>query len=218
MISYISAVNNDNIYYGHLYRSLHPLPDGDELIDVRGFRDAGEAYNHGVSIAKNDIKCFIHQDIVVIDPEALRSSIVSECMKDDVGIVGLIGTTDRNSCPWWANPQAVIGSIIHTLGLILGHRNGGDAAILDGLLLATAKDVVFDEGYKAFHWYAHDICQQMLEAGFTNRCLSNGRKLAVHNCNSQARVDQQMLDTMRVYCGKWDIPWPEDYVRQEYGI
>jgi hypothetical protein len=213
-ITYITAVNNESQYNSHVVRSLCPLGPDDEFIPVYDKTDAGEAYNEGIAKAKNRFKCFLHQDVIVIDPVLLRNHILGVCGSPGVGMFGIMGSTDRLSCPWWVNQGAMVGSVIHSKGLIQGGP-GGSCALLDGLLLATGEEVEFSEEYGSYHFYAHDICQQMLERGLKNHCASDGRKLVVHNCHSG--YDQNLLDSMKIYCRKWGVPWPEQFVKDEYG-
>jgi hypothetical protein len=145
-ITYITAVNNESQYNSHVVRSLCPLGPDDEFIPVYDKTDAGEAYNEGIAKAKNRFKCFLHQDVIVIDPVLLRNHILGVCGSPGVGMFGIMGSTDRLSCPWWVNQGAMVGSVIHSKGLIQGGP-GGSCALLDGLLLATGEEVEFSEEY-----------------------------------------------------------------------
>lgn len=189
MISYIVMSNNKRILERNLLRTLKPQ-EGDEIIILMNKPSAAIAMNVGISMAKNRIKCFLHSDVVILDNERLRHELLQHC-DDKTGMVGVIGSKNRDHIPWWE--KEMCGSIVESrLGLI--YFDGGDCscAIMDGLFLATAQDVVFDELFDGFHIYDYDICRQMLAKGFPNYCLKDGKSLISHNC--QGPVDVSLLD------------------------
>lgn len=186
MISYIVMCNDKQTLERNLLRSLK-LEEGDEIIVVMDKPSAAIALNIGISKAKNKIKCFIHSDVVVLDNARLRNELISHC-NDQTGIVGVIGTKNRSHVPWWEKDMC--GTIVESrLGLIDFGPGGCECAVMDGLFLASAQDVRFDESFPGFHFYDYDICLQMLERGLPNWCLFDGKTLISHNCKTPLDVN-----------------------------
>jgi len=197
MISYIVASHRPETLEKHLKASLKTV-DNDELIVIENAESIAKAYNLGISKAKNKIKCFIHNDVIVIDSDKLRHTLIENCLHN-IGMVGVIGTTNKLQFPWWQGRQC--GNVVDArLGLINFSKGDCYCAILDGLLLATSQDINFDEDYTGFHLYDHDICRQMLRRGLFNFCLPDGKTLVSHHTSGP-------LDTGRL------IGWKENVAR-----
>lgn len=208
MISWITASHDQEILDANLLATLptDPAPicwidetsspslevrragdpkDGDELIIVRGAGSIAQAYNaggHWASNGGNDIRCYLHHDVQILDFRELRDQLIHHCMLPGTGVVGVIGSLSP-SVPWW-EASALDGSVLDAkLGKLFFGRGGGGAAVyLDGLLLATARPIgLWDTSYSGWHMYDHDICQRMLFAGFTNRTIEGGHRLVLHN-------------------------------------
>lgn len=176
MISWITASHREDVLNENLLATLK-LADGDELVILNNRPSIAVAYNEGQARATRPIRCFIHHDVQIIDPEGLRRALLEQCT-DQVGIVGVIGSTTR-VLPWWEG--VCRGSVIDARMGLLNMGPGGEVAYLDGLLLASVHDLAWDESYEGWHLYDHDICRQQLEAGRTNWCIDGGSELVLHN-------------------------------------
>lgn len=177
MISWIVASNNKNTLEGNLLSTLEPLEDGDELI-VECALSIAAAYNRGAKKANNLVRCYLHHDVQIIDKLTLRNQLIKHC-SPGVGIVGLIGSRTR-TVPWWNGDK--LGSVVDARLGLLDFGPGGNAAYLDGLLLASCHPLTWDEDFKGWHLYDHDICEQMIRRyKLSNFALSNGASLVRHN-------------------------------------
>lgn len=198
MISWIVATHDQLI----LQRSLLPtVPLNDDLVVIEHAPSIAVAYNNGASRASHRIKVFVHHDVAIIDPDRLRRLLFEHCT-GLTGIVGIIGSRTP-VVPWWSGEQ--VGTVVDTRIGCLGPGGDGKAAYLDGLLLATAQDVTWDETYPGWHGYDHDICQQMLAAGLPNICLPDGYRLARHETTGPRSMDQLngWNDAVDVFRAKW---------------
>lgn len=200
VISYITATHNDSILRDNLSATLS-LIDTDELVVIRGASSIAKAYNEGQAKAANRIHCYIHHDIQVLDNVRLRSALIRTCNKN-VGIVGVIGSRTK-AVPWWDGDK--LGSAQDSRMGALDFGIGGNCSMLDGILLATAQDLQWDETYPGFHLYDHDICMQMLQVGRTNLCLTNGKEIVLHNTSNSSDVSQLAgwSDSVVVFDRKW---------------
>src|SRR3990167_5694030 len=203
-ISYIIA-SKDKERFGAFIGATLKLSETDEIICEKG-ETMAKAYNAGISKSINKIKCFIHDDVEILDMERLRGDIIKNC-RDDTGIVGIIGTINKDVFPWWDPKVDCCGNVLdERIGLI--NFDGGDCecALLDGLLLATAQNIEFDETYKGFHLYDMDICRQMIAKGLKNWCLGNGASLVKHHTNGPLdtkELGEDWESNLKTYKDKW---------------
>jgi hypothetical protein len=178
MISWVVATHRPEVLDAVLRPSLEPLPAGDEVVVVAGAPSIAAAYNEGGRRAGNRVQVYVHHDVRVLDLAGLRDEVLAACGDGTVGLAGVIGSTVP-VVPWWQG--TVCGSVQDARVRSLHAGPGGHAcAYLDGLLLATARDVRWDESIPGWHLYDHDMCQQMLAAGLRNWCLPYGDRLVRH--------------------------------------
>jgi hypothetical protein len=200
MISYIVASHDPAVLENNLLSSLG-LRGLDEVVVVEDPPSIARAYNEGAARAVNPIRCFVHQDVRVLDPAGLRAELVKHC-GPGIGMVGVIGSRTR-TVPWWDG--VCCGSARDSRFGVLDFGAGGPCAYLDGLLLATAQETAWDESYGGFHLYDHDMCRQMLELGFPNLCLTGGRQLVMHN--TRGRADPARLPGWDQGVARFRLKW-----------
>ena len=143
-----------------------------------------EAYNEGVRIAKGDILCFIHEDVVFHSSGWGR--IISSHLSNhkEVGAIGFLGGHYLPSRPcYWSEPRVESAHYIQgeTLDGVYSSRRINHqkyrqsrtfVAAIDGVFMAMPKSV-FDElgvrwddsSYSGFHFYDADMCMQIHNAG-----------------------------------------------------
>lgn len=216
MISYVVMCNDKQTLERNLLRSLK-LKDGDEIVVVMDKPSAAIALNIGMDKAKNKIKAFIHSDVIVLDNERFRAELLEHC-NDQTGMVGVIGSRNSTHIPWWEKDTC--GSVREArLGVI--DFDGGDCpcAILDGLFLATSQEFRFDESFPGFHFYDYDSCKLMLNNGFANWCLKDGKSLLSHNCKTPFDVNQlgkTYSGNIELFKKKWNPDATKNTEVQDY--
>lgn len=185
MISWIVASHDADILDMVLRPSLD-VPEGDELIVIGNAPSIADAYNQGTAMAANQVRCYIHHDVRILDLPRLRTLLLEHCTAE-VGMVGVVGSRTQQ-VPWWDGQKC--GSVTDTrYPNGLDFTPGGEpCAYLDGLLLATAQPVTWDESYAGWHLYDHDMCQQQLAVGRVNWCLPAGRALVSHENGNPGNV------------------------------
>jgi hypothetical protein len=177
VISWIVASHDPAVMAANLGATLE-LVGGDELVLVENAESIAKAYNDGQARASQPIRCYVHHDVQILDLARLRAQMALVCSPATVGLVGVIGSRDP-VVPWWEGSRC--GSVVDGRFGLLDYGRGGDCAIVDGLLLATAQTVEWDETFPGWHGYDHDMCRQMLARGRANWCLDDGAELVRHN-------------------------------------
>lgn len=201
MISWVVASHREDILQANLLATLNLHPS-DELVVVRDAPSITLAYTEGQARATKPIRCYVHSDVQVVDPQWLRDSLIGACT-ERVGIVGLVGSRDVRM-PWWDGDK--LGSVVDSRMGVLNFGQGGPCAMLDGLLLATVHQVQWDTGAPGWHGYDHDACaQQLLEQGRPNLCLSDGASLVRHNSDSPFSLDA--IDGWAEAAQRWHARW-----------
>lgn len=184
MISWIVASHDLLIFDANLRPTI---PAEDELVLVENAPSIAVAYNEGQARSTQPIRCYVHHDVQILEQEALRQALIEGCTSAGVDVVGVIGSRTR-TMPWWLGDK--LGSVKDgRLGLI-DFGAGGPCSYLDGLLLASAQHLEWDETYPGWHGYDHDICEQALRRNRVNLCLSGGHNLVSHNATSSTAMTQ----------------------------
>lgn len=204
MISWVVASHDPAVLAVNLQPALDQAAEfGDEVIVVRDAPSIAEAYNLGSADAAHPVRCFVHHDVRVLDLDALRGALLAAC-RPDVGLVGVIGTRVP-ALPWWDAPQRCGSAVDSRMGLIDFSPGDCAAAVLDGLLLATAQPLTWDEAYAGWHLYDHDASMQMLDRGLPNWCLPYGSTLVEHRTTGSS--DVRDLDGWVEGCARWREKW-----------
>lgn len=201
MISWIVASHDPTILHANLAATLQ-LVDADELIVVDNPASITAAYAEGQARASQPVRCYIHHDVRLLAPSRLRTQLVRACGAAGVGVVGVVGSRTA-TVPWWDGARC--GSVVDARMGRLDFGVGGEAAYVDGLLLATAETVDWDLSYPGFHLYDHDACEQMRRRGLVNWCLSGGADLVEHNTAGAANVHrlEHWHDNVARFREKW---------------
>lgn len=209
MISYIVATHDRAVLDRNLL-STEFLDHGDELIVLDDMPSIAVAYNEGTRRATNPIRCYVHHDVVIkVDADGrcpLREALLMRCTPDRgfaAGMVGVIGSFER-AVPWWEGEK--VGTVVDARIGVVGNPNyAGPCAYLDGLLLATTHDVEWDQDYAGWHWYDHDICEQMLRRGLKNAVVAAGHTMVTHNTTGSlaTRALPGWHEGMARFTAKW---------------
>ena len=199
MISWIVASHDLGIFDANLRPTL---PAEDELILVEDAPSIAVAYNEGQLRSTHPIRCYVHHDVVLMDPMVLRARLLEACTLD-VGFVGVIGSRDV-IWPWWAS-AVKLGSMLDSRLGRLDFGAGGECSVLDGVLLATRHTLMWDESFPGWHGYDHDACAQMRTRGLVNYCLTDGHGLVTHNAGSSTDLGHLAgwADAEQRYLEKW---------------
>ena len=168
-----------------------------------------EAYNLGISRAKGEVLCFMHDDI------EYRSTgwgdVVIRCLQADTAdACAVIGNKYARKAPSYTGSRgfACLQYIDEKRGLLADYdaslEQGGNSIILfDGMWFCLHRRclerVHFDEGYKGFHFYDMDTAMQLFTSGF--RTVFTPDILIWHRSGGQ--FDRVFLENSYRYYRKW---------------
>ena len=198
--STIAAVfcTNDKLYEAECIKYLKRLaiPDGMRLIIVPVWNGKGMAasYNTAMRCVDAKYKMYIHHDTFIIKKNLL-DMVVNKFKEDDrVGLIGIAGTRKLNSvAKWWQSAPEDLrmslyqDAVLNILSSASVYKQGDmeDAEALDGIFIATSKDVPWREDvFDGWHFY--DISQ-----GYEHR--KAGNRTCVMNCDDMVIMHETTM-------------------------
>ena len=137
-----------------------------------------EAYNVGITKSKNNLLCFLHDDIFIHTNNwgILLINLFNE--KKEIGLIGLAGAKVKTKMPsgWWDSPhsQKVAYLIQHfdserkvTWNYGFEKENNVEVAVIDGVFMAMRKNenIQFESNMKGFHNYDLSISLKFKKYG-----------------------------------------------------
>lgn len=193
-IKAIIAVNDDKIYQDYIGTSIKKYGIIAACITNSRTDDNSifKKYNAGIDsfinqtderikLKDDDIMCFIHEDVVILDPNFREKINLVFKKNTNVGMVGVCGATEMSKRGgWYMNTPNIInghlmqeysdGSSKHlTFGDNIGYFNN---VVIDGFFMAIKGKLLIDglrfdeKAYTGFDFYDLDISLSVLEKGF----------------------------------------------------
>lgn len=145
------------------------------------------AYNKGVEMAKGDILCFMHEDVIYYTKN--WGINVEKRFKQDrqLGLISNLGTHILPKTICSVGDSMILSSNYYTKGKgVYYHENkyfdetgAAEVVVIDGMWycmraqLFTEGKVRYDESYEGFHYYDMDICMQVWKAGYTCKIVDD---------------------------------------------
>jgi glycosyl transferase family 2 len=167
----------DSALYERLRKSIDQLVPP-ESVEVGVFtegedRNLAAAYNRLEAAAAGwRYKAYVHDDVVILN-QNLVGDLLRIFRDRRIGLVGVAGCRYLpDSCVWW-DGTGVVGNVVHLVGdrretLELGEPTAELERVeaVDGLFMATQRDLPWDEAVPGFHFY--DVAQstRFLLAGY----------------------------------------------------
>ena len=187
------------------------------------------AYNKGAAEATGELICFVHEDIQFKTKN--WGSVVQKALEDKkTGLFGVAGAYYYPLPPvgWFHSHELEVNVVQHykfetrpVQEIHLSKFPGQqlvDVAVLDGLFLATRKEVMekhkFDEALlKGYHGYDADISLQIGQS----YAIKTTKEILIEHF-SEGRQDAAWYNAMRKIAGKWSDRLPVfagTYTRKE---
>jgi len=179
VLTVICSLSDEKIYNQMLLPSLKrtdeilsfvglPLLD---IVTISGNESIFRNYNLGISRARYPIKAFIHQDVDLLHPSWVFKVIRAFASCPNTGLIGLVGTSkllDRGM--WWESGREYIyGEVFSGLEKANWIFNVSDSSVdvqcVDGLFMATNRDIPWDSSLKGFHCYDIDYSREISQRG-----------------------------------------------------
>ncbi len=174
-----------------------------------------QAYNEGIRLAKGDILCFMHDDVLFHSKD--WGKMVGDCFESypKLGCLGVAGShlmLDLPSSYWHSETFCLHCYCKDETGtpvLIEDARYKNDngltqVASVDGLWMCLRRSLFDtirfdDQTFKGFHCYDSDICMQVIQAGFD---IGVTFEVAVEHSKS-GPLDATYFENIHLWYDKW---------------
>lgn len=181
------------------------------------------AYNKGAKLAKGDILCFCHEDIL-FHTKSWGMAIIDILKDESIGELGVIGTHFLPAAPlyWWSSPFISQYSINNDNGRTTFNdtrdyfcNHIADVVAVDGVCFFIRRSMFShirfdDKTYNGFHAYDMDISMQVLKTG--KRVCVTDLLLVEHFWSQSSFEDIKYLakldDNMVLFYNKWKESLP----------
>lgn len=147
-----------------------------------------EAYNIGITRSKNNLLCFLHDDILIHTNNWGNILIDLFNENKEIGLIGIAGAKVKTKMPsgWWDSPhdQKAANLIQHfnserkvTWNYGFEKENNVEVVVIDGVFMSMrkTKNIQFDINLKGFHNYDLSISLNFKKNGYkiivTNQIL-----------------------------------------------
>lgn len=176
--SLVAAVNSDEVLQRNLLASEeHRFAQ--EVITLRGYRSASEAYNAGIYGTSSEILVFAHQDVFL--PQCW-AEVLSRCLEElslrdpNWGVAGIVGITSSGQGVGFAYSTGLRRFVGRPFQKAIQVRT------LDEILLIIRRSsgLEFDRKLPGFHLYGVDICLEAERRGMRNYVVPC---FVLHNSN-----------------------------------
>jgi hypothetical protein len=210
MITIGYSTRNHNPELIEYFKKSSGNPKYVEVIEKinNGEKSLSQVYNEILAEAKSDIVILCHDD-VYFDTNAWYSKVIKNFEKNDVGIIGVAGTTYLSeSGMWWESNHRK-----NMIGIVNHEKEGKkweskyspsfgneikEVAIIDGLFIAINKKRIkkyFVEDFKGFHFYDIPFCVENYLEGVKIGVCTNIRitHKSIGQTNEQWEQNRQLF-------------------------
>ncbi len=146
-ISFVIAVN-DEIDFNKSKKSIGRLIEQPDIVKIKNVKSIFNAYDKGTKLARNNIICYMHQDVELRWPNNWHIIINKYFSEKKTGFIGVAGSKSLTKLAvWWEKDFSGGGYTgqrvekehneqYHLLGDL------GEVLVLDGVMLITTKKVL----------------------------------------------------------------------------
>ncbi len=179
-ICFIVCTNND-LYLGecieYINRLIVPVGYTIDLLTITEATSMTSGYNEGMRNTDAKYKVYMHQDTFIINRHFLQDIIDIFSSDEKIGLIGMVGypkmaesgvmwyETRVGSVPMYGAKEGYIDADFSDYRYDI-KEGFTDVSVADGLLLATSRDILWDEEFDGWDFYDATQCTRFKQAGF----------------------------------------------------
>lgn len=201
------------LFEEHIHATIGNVPYEIIWIDnSMNNRSMCQAYNYGVSQARYDYLCFMHEDIVFHSNDWGKTAIAA-ISDTSVGMLGVQGCVYYcESTVYWTYSGFRKAHIIKNNDgkkekiIEQDYPCGDEVVVIDGLWMFTRKSlfentIKWDEGsYAHFHMYDMDISMQLIHKGYKIKIME---EIWIEH-KSNGNFNKEFYEDSIIFHKKWD--------------
>ena len=177
-ICFIICTNN-NMWLNEclLYINTLKVPEGTETdtITIEGAEFMTEGYNAAMNASDADYKVYMHQDVFIVNENFIQDLADIFSADENIGIIGMAGSLKLpDSMVMWDSRNRI--GALYCCNVVTANEYRFDipvtgkyakAEAVDGLLIATSKDIKWREDIiKGWDFYDVSQCMEFAKQGF----------------------------------------------------
>ncbi|HBE79495.1 MAG TPA: streptomycin biosynthesis protein StrF [Firmicutes bacterium] len=176
-ICFIYCVNNDHLLFKS-FRSIDTLhiPGGYTVENriIKNARSITKAYNDAMKSSNAKYKVYLHQDMVIINPNFLKEMVMIFLRHPQLGLMGVAGAKQLPPDAYWPHASACYGKFMwgepENASPFVWNEVVGDyetVQAIDGVAMISQYDVFWREDIFS-GWHFYDISQSLefINAGY----------------------------------------------------
>lgn len=189
----------------------------------KGGESIFSAYNKGVSRAKGDILCFMHDDVMFLTEEWGKFARRHFDEDERLELMGFAGAHFLPSTPmYWHDSPFISEYDLTTRGRQteecfflehFGDKSLVEVAAVDGLCFFMRRNIFdnvrFDEEtFDGFHLYDMDICMQVRETGYKVAVCNDILVEHFYNASPSKKGYELFEKNLQLFYNKWSSHFP----------
>ena len=212
-ICFITAVNDEEMYarcMDHLNSLREPDNIALDAIAIRGGHSMASAYNEAMNRSDAKYKIYLHQDVMILDPDFLIKMIKIFKEYPEIGISGVAGCKKIPENGRWWDGQ-IRGQFIDN------HEEDEEYRLyryefdetkplgveaLDGLIICTQYDIPWREDlFDKWHFYDMSQCMEFIRRGYQAAVLPSAEPMVRHESGvaSMKNYDDERMKFIEEY-------------------
>jgi hypothetical protein len=192
-ICFIYCVN-DQLQLQKSVEKIYTLkvPSGYQIehISIEHATSMTSGYNSGMQKTNAKYKVYLHQDVLIVNPNFLIDIVYLFEKYPKLGILGVIGTKALpENAVWWHGDEKfgkVHESSPGTMRFLSFAEVTGDyesVQAIDGLIMITQYDIPWREDiFKTWHFYDISQCFEFSKAGYEVGIPNQDEAWVIHDC------------------------------------
>ncbi len=181
-----------------------------EIAALQAYHSMAESYNEAMHRKTARYKVYMHQDVCIIHSDFIVKLLDLFQQHPEIGIAGVVGSAGLPSSGVWWEDSSLLGAIFDDhkgrMAPYIYSRSAEaflEAAVLDGLLLATQYDIPWREDiFTAWHFYDVSQCMEFRRRGYKAAVLGQKSPWCIHKCGQKLlgkNYEQERQKFVQVY-------------------
>lgn len=154
------------------------------ILEIREADSIFSGYNEGMGASDAKYKIYMHHDVRIINKWFLHI-MLEKFREQQVGMLGVVGSTELELKPWKWNAGAVAETRVNRTYCQRFGETGTDKYVkqIDGLLIATQYDLPWREDlFAGWDMYDCSQCCEFLKAGYRIVVPAQTQPICLHDC------------------------------------